>query len=209
LLKWQLKSHRKTRAQRGQTPILTDHFNWQRLSMAGALAYAPNGTDATLIFSRQPGSFNDESLITFPNELHDLLSGDKVTVIWDGLTSHRSKKMTTFLRSQRHWLVVERLPPYGHELSPVEQVWGNVKGRKLANLCPDSLGEAAYWADDGLSRVSGDAPLCRVFLRHCGLPLRPEFQCIVERSLIQFGLRKWRVQCICAISNQVEGANFT
>lgn len=79
--------------------------------------------------------------------------------------------MTGFLKSQRHWLVVERLPPYGHELNPVEQVWGNVKGRELANLCPDSIGEAAHSADDGLSRISGDTKLCRAFLRHCGLSL--------------------------------------
>ena len=162
---------RSTWAPKGQTPVLTHHFNWQRLSMAGALAYAPDGTDATLVFALQPGSFNDESLIIFLSELHELVDGEKATVIWDGLTSHRSKKMTAFIKSQRHWLVTERLPPYGHELNPVEQVWGNVKGRELANLCPDSIGEAAYWADDGLSRISGDAQLCRAFLRHCGLSL--------------------------------------
>jgi transposase len=139
--------------------------------MAGALADGADGADATLVFSLQPGSINDESLIIFLSELHDLLDEDKATVIWDGLTSHRSKKMTAFIKSQRHWLVVERLPSYGHELNLVEQLWGNVKGRELANLCTDSIGEAAYWADDGLSRISGDARLCRAFLRHCGLSL--------------------------------------
>ena len=162
---------RATWAPRGQTPVLTHHFNWKRLSMAGALAYRPDGSDATLVFAMQPGSYNDASLIGFLTELHQLLDGDKITLIWDGLPSHRSKTMQTFLGGQRHWLVIERLPPYGHELNPVEQVWGNVKGRELANLCPDAIEDAAASADSGLSRVGGDLALCVAFLKHCGLSL--------------------------------------
>jgi len=102
--------------------------------MASALAFAPDGSDANLVFSMRAGSFKDEALIEFLVELHDLLRDDKVTLIWDGLTSHRSRVMKAFLRAQRHWLVTERLPPYGHDLNPVEQVWGNLKNRELANL---------------------------------------------------------------------------
>jgi transposase len=160
---------RATWAPRGKTPVLVHHFNWKRLSMAAALAYAPDGSDATLVFSMRPGSYNDESLIVFLNELHELLDGDKVTLIWDGLPSHRSRVMQAFVKRARRWLVVERLPAYGHDLNPVEQVWGSVKGRELANLCPDSIDEAAQTADTGLLRISADAPLCFAFLRHCGL----------------------------------------
>ncbi len=162
---------RATWAPRGKTPVLTHHFNWKRLSMASALAFAPDGSDANLVFSMRPGSFNDEALIEFLGELHELMIGDKVTLIWDGLTSHRSKKMAAFLRRQRHWLVTERLPPYGHDLNPVEQVWGNLKNRELANLCPDSVEEAAVFADDGLMRIGEDTRLCFSFLKHCGLSL--------------------------------------
>ena len=151
--------------------MLTHHFNWKRLSMASALAFAPDGTDSNLVFSMRPGSFNDEALIEFLVELHELMSGDKVTLIWDGLTSHRSKKMKAFLKTQRHWLVTERLPPYGHDLNPVEQVWGNLKNRELANLCPDSVEEAAVFADDGLLRIGEDTRPCFSFLKHCGLSL--------------------------------------
>jgi len=88
---------RATWAPRGQTPVLTHHFNWKRLSMASALAFAPDGSDANLVFSMRAGSFNDEALIEFISELHDLLGGDKATLIWDGLTSHRSRLMKAFL----------------------------------------------------------------------------------------------------------------
>lgn len=79
--------------------------------MASALAFAPDGSDANLVFSMRAGSFNDEALIEFLCELRELLSGDKVTLIWDGLTSHRSRVMKAFLKTQRHWLVTERLSP--------------------------------------------------------------------------------------------------
>ncbi len=39
-----------TWAPRGKTPVLRHHFSWKRLSMAGALAYEPDGTDAQLVF---------------------------------------------------------------------------------------------------------------------------------------------------------------
>ena len=41
--------------------------------------------------------------------------------------------------SKRAWLTVEPLPGYAPELNPVEQVWGNVKGGELANVCADDL----------------------------------------------------------------------
>ena len=52
-------------APRGKTPVLRHHFSWKRLSMAGALAYEPDGTDAQLVFQMRPGSYNDESFIEF------------------------------------------------------------------------------------------------------------------------------------------------
>jgi transposase len=38
------------------------------------------------------------------------------------------------LNTQRHWLVVERLPAYAPELNPVEGLWSWLKGSQLANL---------------------------------------------------------------------------
>ncbi|HKA03859.1 MAG TPA: hypothetical protein VKD67_06000, partial [Acidimicrobiales bacterium] len=52
-------------APRGHTPVLCHRFGWKRLSMAAALAYASDGTDARLVFQTRPGACNDESLITF------------------------------------------------------------------------------------------------------------------------------------------------
>src|SRR5215207_10208303 len=60
-----LPSIRPTWAPRGHTPVLRHRFNWKRLSLAGALVYEPDGSDAHLVFELRPGAYNDELLIDF------------------------------------------------------------------------------------------------------------------------------------------------
>jgi transposase len=166
-----LPAVRATWAPRGQTPVLRHRFNWKRLSMAGALAYWPDRSQAALVFQMRPGAYNDETLIEFLTELHTHLDRAKVILIWDGLPSHRSRTMKAWLATQRQWLTIEQLPGYAHDLNPMEQVWGNLKNTELANLCPDTIDQAAVAADHGLMRIGSDTELCFAFLRHCGLSL--------------------------------------
>jgi len=66
-----LPSVRATWAPRGHTPVLRHRFGWKRLSLAGALAFEPDGSDAHLVFQLRPGAYNDETLIEFLSELND------------------------------------------------------------------------------------------------------------------------------------------
>ena len=77
--------------------------------------------------------------------------------------------MTAYLRSQRTWLTVERLPGYSPNLNPVETLWGNIKGQELANRCAQDLGEAVTALSSGMRRVSKSDRLPLAFLRHAGL----------------------------------------
>ena len=165
-----LPSVRATWAPRGHTPVLRHRFNWQRLSLAGALAYAPDGSDAHLVFELRPGAYNDERLIEFLNDLHEI-ERRPVLLIWDGLPAHRSRRMTDWVRNQGDWLSVEQLPGYASELNPIEQAWGNLKSQELANLCSDTIDEVAHVAEGGLDRIGTDADLCFAFLQHSGLRL--------------------------------------
>ncbi len=88
-----LPAVRATWAPRGRTPVLRHRFGWTRMSMSAALLYRPDGSQASLVFQTKPGSYNTESLIEFLTDLHDQLDGDPVTLIWDGLSAHRSKDM--------------------------------------------------------------------------------------------------------------------
>ena len=152
--------------------MLRHKFNWKRMSMSAALCYRPDRSDADLVFATQPGAYNTETLIDFLRQLHAHLGDDaKVTLLWDGLASHRSRQMTEFIASCRTWLRVERLPAYAPELNPVEGLWGNVKGTELANRCPDTIDEAMQAACTGMERVRDDVDLCFALLRRPGLSL--------------------------------------
>lgn len=151
--------------------MLRHRFSWTRLSMSGALAYRPDGSETSLLFQIKEGAYNTESLIEFLTALHEHFDGAKVTLIWDGLPSHRSKQMKAWITGQRRWLRVEQLPGYAHDLNPIEMVWGNIKQVDLANLCPDTIDEAHQAAANGLERVGNDYDLCMAFLNHTGLSL--------------------------------------
>jgi transposase len=139
--------------------------------MAAALAYRPDGSEASLVFDLKQGAYDTESLIEFLTAFHDHFAGDKVTLIWDGLPAHRSKAMKAWIARQRRWLVVEQLPAYAPDLNPAELLWGNVKGVDLANLCPETIEQAREAAEAGLQRAGGDYQLCFGFLEHTGLSL--------------------------------------
>jgi len=164
---------RATWAPKGQTPVLRHRFSWTRLSMSGALAYRPDGSETALLFQIKQGAYNTDSLICFLTDLHEHFAGANVTLIWDGLSAHKSKRMKAWLAEpeQRRWLVTEMLPGYAHDLNPIEMVWGNIKQVDLANLCPDTIDEAQAAAEAGLDRIGSDYKLCMAFLAHTGLSL--------------------------------------
>jgi hypothetical protein len=97
--------------------------------MAAMCCYRARRGPAAVGVHLQPGSYNDQLLIGVLGQLRRFLGGQKVTPLWDGLPSHRSRPMQGFVPSQRGWLVVERLPGYAPELNPVEGVWSNLKAR--------------------------------------------------------------------------------
>jgi transposase len=77
--------------------------------------------------------------------------------------------MRDWIRTQRSWLVVERLPAYAPELNPVEGLWSSLKAVELANLASPTLGEVIAQAHRGSQRVRRATRLAYSFLRHAGL----------------------------------------
>src|SRR5512132_650127 len=105
--------------------------------MAAGLCYGVRGGGAQLCFHVQAGNYDTDTLIQVLGELHKFLGGEKAALLWDGLPAHRSRAMQAWLHTQRHWLVVERLPAYAPELNPVQGLWSWLQGSQLANLiCP-------------------------------------------------------------------------
>lgn len=160
----------RTWAPRGETPVLTHvGANWQRLSIAGALAFRWDGRRTRFFFQTQPGSYTDRTLIGFLRDLKRHFRRQAVVLIWDGLPAHKSRAMRAYLGRQRAWLTVERLPAYAPELNPIELIWGNLKRCELANVCAENLETLRVPLRRGCARVRRHPQLVFSFLRHAGL----------------------------------------
>jgi hypothetical protein len=165
---------RRTWSVRGHTPVLRHRMAWKRASMAAALGYHPDGTSARLCFHLQADSYDTDSLIGVLDQLKGFYAGQRVVLIWDGLSAHWSHKMRAHLDVQRDWLRVEQLPAYAPELNPVEYLWANLKGRELANFAGDTVAEVADQARRGIQRLCDTDSLVVGFLAHTGLSLNDQ-----------------------------------
>jgi len=164
----QRPSVRRTWAPKGQTPVLRQPFNWQRLSAIGIIAYTPSTERARLLFSLRPGTVDSDWVVSRLRSLRRQICRP-VVLLWDGLPAHRSRITRGFLAGQRRWLRVETLPPYAPELNPVELVWANLSARELGNLCPESLTELAHQVNRGVRRIRRHPSLALAFLSHSKL----------------------------------------
>jgi hypothetical protein len=124
-------------------------FNWKKASMAAAVCYGVRGGGAQLCFHVTAGNYDTDTLIEVLGELRRFLGGEKATLLWDGLPAHRSHAMRAWIRTQRSWLVVERLPAYAPELNPTEGLWSSLKAVELANLTSPTLAEVIDQAHRG------------------------------------------------------------
>jgi transposase len=79
--------------------------------------------------------------------------------------------MRDWIRTQRSWLVVERLPAYAPEFNPVEGLWSSLKAVELANLAVPTPAEVIEQAHQGVERVRRTPHLAYSFLRHAGLSI--------------------------------------
>jgi hypothetical protein len=149
--------------------VLEHRFSWKKASRAAALCYGVRGGGAQLCFHITAGNYDTDRLIQVLGELRRFLGGEKATLLWDGLPAHRSRAMRAWLNTQRHWLVVERLPAYAPELNPVEGLWSWLKGGQLANLVCPTLQEVMTQAELGIDQARRTPHLAYSFLRRTGL----------------------------------------
>ena len=93
----------------------------------------------------QRKGFTEAGYAQLLDAAHQQLGGP-VVVVWDNLNSHVSAAMAELIAA-RDWLTVYQLPPYAHELNPVELVWSHLK-RSLANLAKRDLAPADHPGQD-------------------------------------------------------------
>jgi hypothetical protein len=148
-----------------------------RLSVAALLATKP-GRRPRLVYrthrgrrgmSRRKG-FTEADYAALLDAAHQQLGGP-IVLVWDNLSTHTSKAMAELIAA-RPWLTVFRLPPYAHELNPVEPVWAHLK-RSLANLTKHTITELTALVKTRLRRMQYRPGLLAGFLASTGLEFGP------------------------------------
>ena len=151
--------------------------NHPRLSLA-ALVAIKVGHRPRLIYRTHRGrrgsgrrkGFTEADYAALLDAAHQQLGGP-IVLIWDNLDTHVSKAMAEMIAT-RPWLTVFRLPPYAHELHPVEPVWSHLK-RSLANLTEHDLAEPTALVKTRLKRMQYRPGLLTGFLVSTGLEFGP------------------------------------
>ena len=169
----------RTWGRRGQTPVVrVTAANSPRLSLAALLATKP-GHQLRLIYRTHPGrrrrpggrkGLTEADYARLLDAAHQQLGGP-IVLVWDNLNTHVSAAMAELVAA-RPWLTVYRLPPYAHELNPVEPVWAHLK-RSLANLAKHDITELTALVKTRLKRMQYRPALLVGFLASTGLDLGP------------------------------------
>ena len=150
----------------------------KRISLAALIAIKP-GQAPRLIYRVHKGrrrgkdqrkGFTEVDYARFFDAAHQQLAGPLV-VVWDNSNTHVSAAMTK-LAAARDWLTVFQLPPYAHELNPVELVWAHLK-RSLANLAKRNLPQLTALIKTRMRRMQYRPSLLGGFLASTGLDLVP------------------------------------
>jgi putative transposase len=118
----------------------------------------------------QRKGFTETDYASLFDAAHQQLTSPLV-VVCDNSNTHTSAAMTE-LTATRDWLTIYQLPPYAHELNPVELVWAHLK-RSLANLAKRNLAQLTALVKTRLRRMQYRPSLLGGFLASTGLDLAP------------------------------------
>ena len=148
-----------------------------RVSLAALICIKP-GCRPRLIYRVHHGrrgkerrkGFTEADYARLLDAAHQQLGGPLV-VVWDNLNTHVSAAMAELVAA-RDWLTVFRLPPYAHELNPVELVWSHLK-RSLANLAKRNISQLTALVKTRLKRMQYRPGLLDGFLASTGLDITP------------------------------------
>jgi transposase len=138
----------RTDAPMGQPPMLREW--WTRDHLSAIRAISPEGKR---YLHDQDHAMDSGDVVAFLEHLLREVPG-RLVLIWDGSPIHRSHTIQEFLANgaaQR--LHLERLPAYAPELNPDEDVWPQLKGVELRNVCCVDLPHLRRELRDAVKRV--------------------------------------------------------
>jgi transposase len=149
---------------KGQTPVIQQSFTWQQMSAIAGLSWW------RFYFRFYPGAVKSEQIIEFLAALKRQL-GRKLLIVWDGVGTHKSRRVRQWLEQQEGRIAIAFLPPYAPGLNPVEAIWAYLKKHEIANLCPARLAEVSAFARRRLKSMQRRPSLIRAFWQQAELAL--------------------------------------
>ena len=153
----------RTYAPCGQTPILKEFLSYDHLSLIGAIT--PQGRLFLTVYEH---SITSKEVVTFLGQLQRMIPG-LLLVIWDGIPTHRSKKIRAYLAAGGAKRIhLEQLPGYAPDLNPTEWVWSYLKVAELANTTCDYLSEVETLIQKAKRRMQRRPELIQAFIRDAG-----------------------------------------
>lgn len=161
---------RRTWAQIGHTPIIATAGGWKNRTVIGTVVTDPRGKRLPKLYAMIcEHAVRAPDCVQYLTDVKRHLHGEKLILLWDGLSAHTARLTQAFLKTQRSWLSVERLPTYAPELNPAEYLWSSIKSKDASNICATSLADLDGHIRRGLQRVKRSPSLLRGCLNASGL----------------------------------------
>ncbi len=142
----------RTWALRGHTPVIQQRFTWKQMSAIAGLSLW------RFYFRLFAGAVKREQIIEF-------LAALQRQIVWDGVGTHKSRKVPRLARRAERAHRLAFLPPHTPELNPVEAIWAYLKKNEIANLCPTTIAQVSDFARRRLKSMQRCPKLIQAF-RH-------------------------------------------
>lgn len=155
---------RRTWAPVGQTPTLTEGCQYAHLSVLSAIS-----NQGDIYYRRQEASYTGSEIAKFIRDLCGLTPRkQKLLIIWEGASIHRSQEVKDCLRLENSEGRVQLAlrPAYSPQLNAAEQVWAWLKGGELKNVCCKTLGELTQKVQQAFSKLTERTELVQNFFTH-------------------------------------------
>ena len=147
---------------RGHTPVLQHSFTWKQMSAIAGLSFWQ------FHFRFFAGAIRSEQIIKFFGALKRQIKRPLLNV-WDGVATHRSRLVKTWLEEQNGHIAVTRLPPYAPKLNPVEAIWAYLKKHEIASLRLDTICAVGQFARNRLKSMQRRPKLIVAFWKRAEL----------------------------------------
>jgi transposase len=131
---------------------------WESLTLMGSLGYWGDTTALTY-----EGGTDVPTVVTYVETvLRPVLDRDHIVVV-DRLSSHLNPQVGKAVR--RTGAKLWYLPPYSHDLNPIEQMWSKVKGH-LRKVKPREVDALIAAIGDALRTITAED--AQAWFSHCG-----------------------------------------